>query len=335
MLQKLVKRSKTFDEMKKDYGPEPVVRHSIDPETGHLIVPSGMFGEGVSYPPMPFTEHAFNQLTDRLGTTCWPGRHRSLPRDFLLRCEPDVRANVLNHWIERTDADKQWRVRTFGERVRAVVTDQYAPIWNTWVLEMAQKAVTEKANGWCEILQAHVGPDIVRLKLLFNYVDPGDGNGDYGLGAYCENSEIGTHKLRVWPLVKKTSCNNSIYGVHEGRWECFHRGSYELLEHDFIMHMGRAFDVADRTLLALLKAHATPMPDFEEQVERMCEEHGWNDTTKNHIYQGAGTDNTYGSMVDGMTFAAQDFEDIQRQIDMELIASQFLAAMVKEKELVQ
>jgi len=330
MLRKLVQRSAAFDELKVDYGPGPANQHRFDPETAHLIVPSGMFGTSVA---LPLTDHAFIQVCDRLGASVWPGSGRRLPNEYLLRCSPELRAGNLNHWLDRTPPDRQWFVRGFGERCRAVLTDQYTPVPITKTLKWAQTLVEDKGEGNCEFPQAYVTPDVCHVKMIFKVVQPPDTDqGPYGLGVYVSNGEIGNRKCVVTPLVKKFSCNNSIFGLQEGAWHHIHKGSLELLEREFLLHMSHAFDASEQTLIALLAAEEKPIPDFQEQVERMCKKNRWTDVTKAYIFQGAGTRENVASLVDGITFAAQQLEGDEDRIDMEMLASEFLVAMTKRRE---
>ena len=211
MLNQLIERSRQYDEHKAEYGPAKVAEHSFDPQTAELIVPSeGPFeNSGVM---LATTDWAFGQICQKLGPAAFPGTSKGLPREYMLACPPELRAEQLNHWVEHTNPRRRWYVRGYDNTARAVLSDRYATIGVTETLEWIKEALDSKlGSDTVEFVRgATVTPDELHLRIVWKTVRVPDENSPYGFGGYFSTGEIGQRRLVAAPLVWRHACLNSL-----------------------------------------------------------------------------------------------------------------------------
>jgi hypothetical protein len=157
---------------------------------------------------------AFQQLANRLNapSVTW------LKNDKL--CDDELRIIIMNELIkDRTvEEDPRFLLRTKGENLRAILSDQYTKFDNTELVDLAGSAISEMGIE-PEVFRAEVG-DQLRTYLLFPQITFGKdphgndpGNGGLHPAIYLGNSEIGGGKAKAVGAVYRRTCDNGvIYG---------------------------------------------------------------------------------------------------------------------------
>ena len=193
------------------------------------------------------TPHAFGQLLERLDGP--PAQWTGNPK----HTDGDLRAAVMNDLI-RARKPVELLLRTRGDTLRAVLSDQYGPFDNVELLDMVGGAISQmgEAAGDVRVHKAQVGDELRGYVLLPGITFapeptggkpgggmttpdgwlPGDGRGNGGNlhpGIYVSNSEIGSGKVRIHGGLFRGACSNGmIYGwgaKDQGALELIHRGS--------------------------------------------------------------------------------------------------------------
>ncbi len=332
MLDQLIRRSKVYDESKKNFGPvEPIFfefteKHGDNssmllPHT-ELLSSEHKCAETSTY---ALTDHAFSQVCRRLGAVAWPGSQRSLPADYLMACPPDMRAKQLNYWRAGVTPDRKWFVRTYEDTCRAVLTDRYSTVDVTETLEWIQQALDSKPNpdGY-EIMRPVVTPDVMYLRIGQRNVDTGNGQ-MYAMGAFVMTGETGNRGIAAYPFIQRHSCTNSIY-VPLDAWSFSsnHIGNRHILRSLFISSIFRAFEGAVLALDKLLDAENRVIDNFTEHVDNLVKECGWTTVVRDQILLGSEGGGSLFHLVNGITSASQKVRSVDVRVDMELFAGSLL-----------
>jgi len=205
-----------------------------------------------------------------------------------------------------------------------VLSDSYADIGNTEVLETAAKALDSHGGGAVYIHNPVVSPDLVHLRVLWPPVDPGDGD-TYRLGAYITNGEIGNRRLGVFPMIQRTACTNSIVFSNDWGWSHVHRGNTRVIKTVFV---GKIFEVLQGSVDALqlvLDAQEEELPNFTDYVTSLVKAKGWTQETHDQILMGSQGSETKWGLVQGVSYAAGHMEDEDDKVAMEFYAGGILA----------
>jgi hypothetical protein len=319
MIEHLVEESEALDEWKSDYGPAPVDGYYRLGADGRMQVSIDIDDNGVV--PYDMTEWAFRQMCGRLGKVAHPGSSRSLPATYLLACPAPLRAENVNHWIDRSGGER-WFARTYKDEVRAILSDRYATLDNTTVLKWTDEALE---TGNASSIRTHnttLTADVLHLRVLFREVDANEGA--YAIGAYITNGEIGNRRMGVYPLVQRHSCTNSIM-IPNGKysWDHRHIGNIQVRRHTFAASIFEVLDGAAEALERLMAAD-DPLPDFEEHLDRLVEERGWTSKQRDQILIGTEGRRSLFGIVQGVSSAANEVEDSDEQADLQMEAGQIL-----------
>ena len=321
MLDQLIEQSKAFDEHKSDYGPAPVKSFMFHNHTAELSVPGSLFQNSrVMLTP---TEHAFGQICQKLGPAAFPGTAKTLPANYLLACPPIQRADHLNHWLFKTNGGRQWFVRGYDHDARAVLSDKYGTVGVTETLEWVRDAIDAKGGtGGVRVINPVVTPDILHLRTLFRDVTTKEGH--YGIGGYFTTGEIGNRKLGAFPLIKRTSCDNSIaIPTDAWSWESRHVGDTRILKRLFVTAIYSVLKSSVEALDKLMQAMDVEIPDFTKYVDGLVKGKGWEIETKDRILIGSEGHTSLFGLVQGVSSAAKFLDDDERAT-MELFAGRLL-----------
>lgn len=322
MLNQLIETSRAFDEHKSDYGPAPTTEFRFDTHTAELAVPGSLFQDSrVLLAP---TRHAFGQVCQKLGPAAFPGTQKVLPTDYLLACPPPQRADHLNHWLSVMNGSRKWFVRGYDESARAVLSDKYGTVGITNTLEWVRDAIDNKGGvGGVRVVDPVVTPDVLHLRTLFRSVNTHEGN--YGIGGYFTTGEIGNRKLGAFPLIKRTSCDNSIaIPVSEWSWESRHVGDTRILKRLFVTAIYSVLKSSVEALDRLMDAMDVEIPNFTTYVDALVGEKHWEIETKDRILIGSEGHETLFGLVQGVSAAAKSLEDADDRANMELYAGRLL-----------
>lgn len=330
ILEGLITQSAEHDAQKHDHTAE--ARDLWFDEAARLSVPPTLMGRML---PLEMTEWASRQLYSKLGPVVFGrGSSKALPYDYLTALDPDMRADVLNRHL-RAAADRRWLVRGYGETTRAVLDGNYPIVSNTELLE-AMEGLIKHERGRFEgltLVRPSVTADDLNLKIVWRNVDVGGhggwggGSAPYGLGCYLGNGEIGNRRIRLWPLVQKHSCTNSIIVDHDEGLTLTHRGSLAGIMVLIKAALGRVFQASAETLDRLIMAEAERIPDLSDTLDGLSLKYGWSTEVRDAVAFGMEGQQTRAGLVAGVSYAAHAaLDDPNAQADMEVLGGRILMA---------
>ncbi len=185
---------------------------------------------GKSYVP---TEHALRQYATRCGVphtfVNWAGENSQLSAFDRLNI-----VNFLDGMRKHFNQENKYRWRTSGETMRAVLTEDYAPIDNMWYIGMMKEVLPGgRVSHWRGDADEIYG-NILMPDSIIEGCD-----GDYGGMISLGNSEIGTRRFEQYPSVFRAICmNGCIWDQNKGEIVSkVHRGKIDLTD-----LKGRLFD---------------------------------------------------------------------------------------------
>lgn len=298
MIRELIERSSALDEHKTNYKVATKVL-SFDGAC-RLIIPQGPF-------KMKFelTDWAMSQLCQKLGPP---------PFRYIQKCPKHIAAINLDYW--RSRVNKTWLLRSYDDKCRAVLDEHYTPISNTEILTMVE---TSLGNTPYDQGRPHLDADTLHLKVTM--ATSSDGN--YGIGAYIGNGEIGNRMLRVMPYIQRTTCQNSIM-FSRGAFEHKHyRVSRAFLAGAVQDKLGYAFKIATERLEELVRSEMQGIPKVADMVKSICKSKGLAQHTHDKILMGMEGSETLFGVINGLTFAAKELP-VEDRIDLETYAGSLL-----------
>lgn len=326
-IQNLLDQSREQDEHKSDYIAHP---HNIqfDPACTMQIQSGGLFANGMTQ--LTPNDWAYRQMFQKLGTTVFgKGVNKTLPADYLFALRPDLRAHVLNDHL-RNYPNGDWFVRAYDDTCRAVLSDRYAAIANTELLNILNAVTTESNTPSALTASSTVTPDSLNVRIIWKDVHRGDdrnGNGNWGIGVAITNGETGQRRLRGLPLLQRHSCQNSIVGDGSvSGFEFTHRGSVQTKMIVVKSAMQEILPFAAEMLEKMIAAEGQVIPDFSDVLAGLAMQYGWDDNVTTSIAVGTEGYTTRAGLVNGITHAAKLYEDPDARMDMEILGGRILVA---------
>jgi len=205
----------------------PLGDYTSDCLGGQLVI--GNKKTGQQFRP---TDHALQQLASMGGEMIDGGILRKLAKGD--EADQRLASHLLRNSTfreDRTDQskDKQWRANKDGT-LRAVLSDQYRPVDNAWVLRL----FTELLDNRSDVLVSHwsTDGDGLNCNLLLADSIRSESDSDYGGGLSIGNSEIGMQRCISMPWLFRAICmNGCIWGAVEGQYvKQVHRGDFSLAD---------------------------------------------------------------------------------------------------------
>lgn len=326
-LQNLLEESREHDTHKTDYK-QDAKSFSFDNDA-NMAIPENMMGAlNVQYPPMPQTDWALRQICQKLGKSVFGGQ-KTLPFDYIKAMRPNLRAYVLNHHVSNSDNLGTWLVRAYDTEVRAVLSDRYAPISNTELLEMLNQ-IAESSNAPHSVTKSSsVRPDDLNIKIIWkNIVKPKPdkgGNDNWGVGVYIGNGEIGNRKLRVRPLIQRHSCQNSIIGNSDlSSLEITHIGNPRAKLNLLKSVMVEALPFAAQLLEDMIAADDKELPEISKVLYILSKQYNWSQDIYSKTLIGTEGNQSIAGVVNGITYAAQSITNPNDRVDMEELGGAIL-----------
>jgi hypothetical protein len=323
-LSQILEQAVALDQDKADFNGQPAA-FKFDDLTANMQVPNTLFGD---IPPMPMSEWATRQLFQKLGPAVFgKGSNKSLPYDYLTALLPTHRATLLNNHVKTVPAETEsWFVRSYQGTVRAVLSKGYANIGNTELLELADQVAKLNPSADLTLVRPHLTPDTLHLKVVWKNVSVGK-DGDYGLGVYIGNGEIGNRRLSIFPMVQRHSCTNSIIIESDKGAEFIHRGSRDSKMVILRATMAELFPVAAEWLNKMILADGEKIPQFTDVLTGLATQYGWNDKLALNVAVGTEGRETRAGLVNGITYAAHVSQlNGDDQADMEILGGRILAS---------
>ena len=199
-------------------------------------------------------------------------------------------AELLVHCLEQTlwredrfDQDKErlWRTWSDGS-LRAMLSDKYAIVNNSWVMEVIREAVPAGMlshwRGDADNMYGNVLiPDSIRQ----------EDDSDYGGMLSIGNSEIGMRRISSTPSVFRAICmNGCIWDQEKGKSNGrVHRGEIDLatLKHEIIQNLNDQIPLMDHgiDLLLKLRSYGNEGVPMSKIVGQVCSD---NRVTKKHSF---------------------------------------------------
>jgi hypothetical protein len=312
--------SSMHDTHKADYTEE--ARKLRFDDQSRLMVPRQLFG-GV--PPLAPTAWAWGQVFSKLAPAVYgKGSQKTLPGDYLLSIPPRLLATNLNDHLSNINGTV-WLVRAYDEICRAVLSDGFTTIGNTEILDVLAGVVEQNQTPDFKLVRPSVLPDEINIKSVWkNIHKPG---GDYGIGVYVGNGEIGNRRLRIYPIVQRHSCTNSIIVEHDKGIEFVHRGNKFTKMVQIKSVIAELFGLAAEVLEKMIAAEAEAIPHFTDVLAGLSAQYGWDDKTYATVAIGTEGKDTRAGLVNGITFAAHAIErEPSEQADMEILGGRILMA---------
>ena len=306
VFEEMIEKSEEYDSHKADH----VVNLkdvTFDQVTAEIRPPGTLFGV---IPPLAMTDWALNQMCQKVGT---------LPYSYAKACPSDLRATNLNAWAVLADEDKRVLLRSYDQTCRAVLSGQYSPVSNTMLLEkmedVTKDVVFAKVSHYLDADTFH-GKFTIGEK-------PTDGN-SFGVGYYIGNGEIGNRSVRVAPYVQRNSCQNSIVFLDWGIEIRHYRVSTAYIWGAIKETIGQAIGKSVEAVNKFVEAEMTAIPNISKVIEDMAERYGLSLPVQKDILRGTEGKETLAAVVNGLSFAARDMENVEARIDMEALAGAIL-----------
>jgi hypothetical protein len=327
----LVAQAEGFQPHKHDHKALPHL-FKLD-DASRMVVPQDNPFGGVA--PLDMTDWAYSQLASRLGPTCWgTGSAKALPLDFLMKCDPGIRAEVFNSFISKHRGD-QWVVRGYNDEVRAVLTARYVMIENEYMLKGLESALDEidkkgGGNPW-EIVRASVTPNSFIVRIIRRNVggtNPTTGMPEWGVGAMLRNDEIGQGRVEVLPFIQRHSCQNSTVIDDEQAFSSQHRGDQSYVRDRLVYALMQAFNLSIAWLDKFVEAQSVVVDDFDTVLAGLGAKYGWNDAVKTAVAMGTENEHTKAGLINGVTYAAHTVPTLtpDETLKMERIGGAILAS---------
>ena len=303
-LNKLIEKSRSFDEHKEDH---MAWRLGVTfDENCRMHIPKGV----EDALELGLTDWALGQLCTKL----------KVPPGYARRCPEPLRAVNLSWWTRAQSADDYLFVREYDGEARAVLGQGYGVINNTDVLEMAKEFLADRQY---RIIRPYVAANTVHVRFSICDTDVG-GNGNYGVGFYLGNGEIGNRYGRFLPYIQRTSCDNSIVYSKAGVRMMHRNTSFSFFKATVLQKAGEVLGFAADMVQRMIDAKIEQMPKFSDIVTRICKAKGLREEVMTAIHVGAEGSMTRAGLVNGLSFAAHHIPDEDRRTDLETLAGAIL-----------
>jgi hypothetical protein len=210
----LVAKSAYYDEFKVDRGGVPPRTLSFD-NACNLVVPPSLLGEATAY---TVTDQAMDQFRQKWGPIHYgKGSTKSLDKSYLEAWDVVTRAAILNAHLHVEESNgRKWLVRGYEEpgqpfTCRAILDANYPIMPNTAILRMLHDAIQANVDlPGVQVTRKNLTPDRLDTWVVWQNDLDGPDNSGYGLGCLISHSEVGDESARVWPLIWRNRCTNSI-----------------------------------------------------------------------------------------------------------------------------
>ena len=326
-IEQLAQLSEQYDAGKHDHV-VPVNSLNVNRD-GTLSVPPSLMG---SVAPLSFEEHAFGQFVRKSAPGLYiDTKKASMPVDYnwqLLQTYPHLFADNFNTFLDAIGGDKSWTVRAHDTNLRAVLSDRYAAIPNTELLDMTTSALqgVDYKLGSC-----YVGRDSMIARVIVKDLPHPLGTDDsgFGFGFMIRNDEIGKGSAQVAPVLQRTACTNSIVAIRDENGEplgvrLVHIGSATMKIGLIAAAIMEVLPNAEKMLDAYAKATVAEIPKLPTLIAKLGEKYKWNDETRAAVSIGTNGRMTQAGLVNRLTFAAQGIEEQEDRLRMEQLGGEML-----------
>jgi hypothetical protein len=337
----LVAQSAYYDEFKVDHGSVPPRTLSFD-NACNLVMPPTLMGAATAY---TVTDQAMDQFRQKWGPVHYgKGSAKSLPKDYFEGWDAVTRAAILNAHLRLEESNgRKWLVRGYENpeqpfTCRAILDANYPIMPNTAILQMLQDAMQANASlPGVQLTRKNLTPDRLDTWVVWKSDLDGPDNSGYGLGCLISHSEVGDESARVWPLIWRNHCTNSIIIATQNLLKAdaeqdfialrlTHRGSKERM----LTLMGEAIGQSLRSGASyfenIWKAHSRPLNAISEVITGLAKEYGWSKDVSDGVRMNHEGEASVLSLVNAITATARDVQDVHEQVALEVNAGTVLCA---------
>lgn len=301
-LHSLVEKSEAMDLTKSDYL-ATATAVSYEGDQCAMIVPDegGIFGPG-SAVSLGLKERSLSQLCDKLGPP---------QAAYMTKCPPQLRANNLNYWQQQVKHGTKWLIRGNGGWARAVLSEGYSPISNTKILQIVAELMQHVEH---KLVSPYLDPDTLHLKITV--ADSKGGN--YAIGAYVGNGEVGNKSVRVTPFIQRHSCSNSIIYTDGAFVQRHYRVTEAFVFGAVKEKLGQAFELSVGLIEKMVRAETELLPDLAQVVDSLCGVRKYNDEVKTRILAGSEGLFSRAGLIHGLSYAAHATPGIDARLRQDL-----------------
>ncbi len=284
------------------------------------------------------TPHALRQLaqTHSFDARTWERMNGE-------NCPEDVRESYAQHMTTvfgtgfgRKSEHNDRLLRTQKGAIRAVLSEGYGVFNSSRALDLCQKAFDhlDKKGAEVKVWDAFQTADEMCIRVYAPQHGKDDGTSPVYPGVYIGNSEIGTKRLYVKPMVLRQVCSNGMMGMREdgAGMARTHRGSMMILENDFNRALADALNLADEQTEKFLELTQESVTNpLDELATIWRKKASRSEFSKEKLvvaeafakeYQRDFGDTKY-TVVNALTRLSQTFEDVNDRLAVEQIAGEY------------
>lgn len=303
---------------------------------------------GNSMTPAPLTEWALKQAFGKLGKAYkLNGRSlNSLGTDHmkaLVEEDPELFAINMNRAIARLPEKDGWLVRTYQDKVRAILSDEYLVIDNDTIISWLKEILDRDQSIQTRLSRySFVNVDNMNIDVMFSDLQTGLGNGNdrWTIGVRIRNGEIGDWQGGCFAVARRGSCDNSISVDKEGfSYKFRHAGQKTLDLKKFMMKgtMLSLIPMAEKIVEAQIAAEEAELPNFADVVGGLKFKHGWSDDFTGAVFAGSEARYSVAGLVNGVTYAAHtQAANPEAQVEAEFLGGKILfddtGSLIREAE---
>jgi hypothetical protein len=312
----LIARCQEYDAWKRDYEIK-----AID----FRLHPNGRFSTGSEEGVYTLEDTALTQLCARYGKPFFGG---ALPRDYtraLIEQHPAAYAPILHD--HACNYGKSIFLRTYGESVRAFMSDRFTHIDNIDVLGILREYLHSPKNGGnYTLVRPYVGRDELNVRVMIRSILPQGGDGPYGVGCVIRTGEIGNISPAVLPFIQRHACTNSTIW-EEGGIKLKQTGDRRNKLMLLIAAMGEALQSCGDLIQRMVQAQYEQLPALDRIIDGLAEKFEWSQELTFAVVHGTENQRTVAGLVNGITYAAHAVNlPAQQAVSLEMLGGKLLMA---------
>lgn len=318
----LVEANQVFDDWKRDY--EFNAADFLMADDGTLLVPNA------ENPNHGIEDYALGQIGQKFGR---PFYGKGLDRDYTRALMTNLPQHYAPIWNDHAKGyGKDMFVRTYGDQVRAALSDRFTHIDNADVLQILGDFLDNKQGGNYKLVRPYIGRDSLTVKVIIGGGDaggikvPGMEDSVYGIGCAVRTGETGNVSPEVVPLIQRHACTNSIV-VREKGTKLRQVGDRHAKMMILIGAMAEALQESGEIVNRMLEAQYEQLPSFDKILGNLSEANGWGQEFSMTVARGTENAKTTMGIVNGLTYAAHAADlPAETMFEVESLAGKLLMA---------
>lgn len=358
-LDTLIEQGRAIDARELDTRTPVAAIQSID---GKLTFP---VAGSLALSPMRLTDHAWGQMLHKLGAIVFKGNGaprlalelsgvepvvqdddhgaRTMPKRYLQAVPIELLDTILNYHFSHAPNGRAWWMRAIEKRdngadggapinmLRAVCGPRYPVDYgNTALLETVKQLIQKHADKFPQINLVRPALDDDELHARVVYYNRRTDDGDYGVGFYLGNNEIGQGAYDVCMLLQRTACTNSIIVDRSNAVHVIHAGSSATIREQIYVAIGTALQLGDELIDEFLRTREVPIPDFADVIDGLSLKYGdlLDQNVRGIVKEAAPNQGgaTKFGLINGLTYAAHSAQDVTARNRAEL--ERFAGALI-------